>query len=232
MRSGAIVVVAILVVLFLFARGPSGISNQGGSQSSDTSHVTGHLSVVPTIRSITVSPDSVNFGTCSGGSGATDSTAASLGYPNATCQVGASSGASTSFPITVTYTGLPGVVKVSATNAVPSDGGTQWNLCSPESQGTGHGQQSCNGGLGLPGKDQYTVENFGMAVAGATVLTGNASCDKQFDEVPGGGCSASPAEFQSQIQREGLMLTGPNTWDDHSTSWSMTVTWTATTSGS
>jgi hypothetical protein len=29
------------------------------------------------------------------------------------------------------------------------------------------------------------------------------------------------------VQHEGLLLTGPTSWDDHSTSWTLTVTWTA-----
>jgi hypothetical protein len=221
-RSALIVIAAVLVVLFLFTRGSNGSGNQDGSSSSSTSQVTGHLSVVPTIRSITVSPGSVTFHDCTGGNGATNSTPQAMGYPNGSCSVGVT-GVNQSFPITVTYTGLPGTVEVNATSAVPSDGGTNWSLCSPP----GQSQPNCTGGLGLPGKDQYTVENFGQAVANATLVTGNAACDKQFDQGPGGGCSASPAEFQSQTQHEGLMLTGPSTWDDHSTSWTMTVTWTA-----
>jgi hypothetical protein len=53
-------------------------------------------------------------------------------------------------------------------------------------------------------------------------------CDSEFDT--GGGCAATPAEFKSQSQNEGIKLIGPRTWDDHSTSWSVTVTWTAASS--
>ncbi|HEX6522716.1 MAG TPA: hypothetical protein VF070_22325 [Streptosporangiaceae bacterium] len=225
-RSALIVVAAVLVILFLFTRGSNGSGNQDGSPSSSSSQVTGHLSVVPTIRSITVSPGSVTFHDCSGGNGATNSTQQALGYPNGSCTVGTQQ-VGQSFPIAISYTGLPGTVEVNASNAAPADGGTQWSLCSPP----GQGQPNCTGGLGLPGKDQYTVSNFGQAVANANLLTGSASCDKEFDQGPGGGCSASPAEFQSQTQHEGLTLTGPSTWDDHSTSWTMTITWTAVSSG-
>jgi hypothetical protein len=38
-------------------------------------------------------------------------------------------------------------------------------------------------------------------------------------------------EFGKQAQHEGLVLTGPKTWDDHSTSWTMTITWTAVSTG-
>lgn len=223
MRSGAIVVVAILVALFLFTRGSSGTSNQEGSQSSDSSRVTGHLNVVPTIRSITVSPGSVNFGGCRGGIGATGSTDASMGYPNATCSVGGT-GANASYPITVSYTGLPGQVEVSATNAVPSDGGTQWSLCNPLIQG--QNPPACDGGQGLPGKDQYELQSQSAAAATGVALTTTSACDKVFDA--GGVCSAAPPEFGTQTQHENLFLIGPRTWDDHSTSWTMTITWTAT----
>lgn len=222
MRSGVIVAVAILVALFFFTRGSSGTSDQVGSQSSGSSRVTGHLNVVPTIRSITVSPGSVNFGNCNGGNGATDSTGGSLGYPNATCSVGGT-GANATYPITITYTGLPGEVDVSATNAVPADGGTAWSLCNPLVQG--QSPPACDGGQGLPGKDQYELQNQSAAAESGVALTTTSACDKVFDA--GGSCSASPAEFTKQTQHENLFLIGPRTWDDHSTSWTMTITWTA-----
>ncbi len=217
-RSVLLVIAAIAVVLFLFTRGSAGGSSHDTAQYGPSSSTTGHLSVVPTIRSVTVSPDSVNFGDCTGGSGATNSTLQAMGYPNGSCSVGAV-GVNATFPISVSYTGLPGEVYVNATNAVPADGGTQWTLCSPQ------GQSACNGGQGLPGNDQYTVENFAPEVANASALTSTAACDKQFN--PGGGCSAAPAQFATQTQHEGLLLIGPKTWDDHSTSWTMTITWTA-----
>jgi hypothetical protein len=71
------------------------------------------------------------------------------------------------------------------------------------------------------------VMNYAPGVANAGVLTTTPSCDADFDAVPAGGCSASPPELQSQVQHEGLLLTGPETWDDHSTSWTIYVTWTA-----
>jgi hypothetical protein len=184
--------------------------------------VSAHLSVVPTIRSVTVSPGSVNFGSCTGGSGSTTSMNNSMGYPNGICWVG-TIGPDAHFPITVTYTGLPGSVWVSGSNAVPSDNGTNWSLCNPV------GQPACTGGQGKPGKDQFAISTFAPQVANFAVLTGNASCDNEFN--PGGGCSAAPAQSQSQTQHEGIQLTGPTTWDDGSTSWNVSITWIAASTG-
>jgi hypothetical protein len=221
MRSGIAIIAAILVLMFFFSRGTDGNSSTGTNQSN--SSTTGHLSVVPTIRSVTVSPGAVQFGNCTGGNGATDSTSNQMGYPNGLCEVGVDNEA---FPITVSYTGLPGQVYVESTNAVPSDGGAQWTLCSPPAQsGSASGQASCNGNDGLPGDDQYEIQNFGQGVSNATVLNNSAACDQEFK--PSGGCQASPAEFTKEIQHEGLLLTGPESWDDHSTSWTMTITWFA-----
>jgi hypothetical protein len=221
MRSGVIVILAIIVALFFFSRGTDGSTSSNSGSGSDSS-TTGHLSVVPTIRSVTVSPGSVEFGNCSGGNGATNSTDAALGYPNGLCSVGI---VNEKFPITVAYSGLPGQVYVQSSNAVPSDGGTQWALCSPPAGGSQQPRTTCSGTNGLPGTDQYMIQNFAEQVSSATVLDGSAACDEEFD--PAGGCSATPSEFAKQTQHEGLLLTGPASWDDHSTSWTMTITWYA-----
>jgi|SRR5580698_8125011 hypothetical protein len=220
-RYGWLIIAALVVVLFLFSRHPSTATSEQAQTSGGSGTTTGHLSVVPTIRSVTVSPGTVTFGNCTGGSGDTNSLGSSLGYPNGSCSVGMF-GVNESFPITVTYTGIPGKVFVSGSAAVPADNGAQWKLCSPNSSSNG-----CSGANGLPGEDQYMVMNYAPGVANAGVLTTTPSCDADFDAVPAGGCSASPPELQSQVQHEGLLLTGPETWDDHSTSWTIYVTWTA-----
>jgi hypothetical protein len=221
-RTAIIIVAAIVVALFLFARTPSGTSDGQATTTGGGGTTTGHLSVVPTIRSVTVSPGSVTFGNCTGGSGSTNSSGNTLGYPNGSCQVG-SFGVNESVPITVTYTGISGQVYVSGSNADPSDGGSAWTLCSPNA--SSGGSTTCNGGSGQPGSNQYTVENFAEDVPNAGVLTTTPTCDQEFDL--GGGCTATPAEFKNQVQHEGLVLIGPKTWSDHSTSWTITVTWTA-----
>jgi hypothetical protein len=225
-RNGLIILVAALIALLAFTRhSPDAPASAGGQDPpafGGSGSVNAHLSVVPTIRSVTVSPGSVNFGNCTGGSGNTASTPSAMGYPNGVCWVG-STGPNASFPITVTYTGLPGNVWVSGSGAAPADSGTGWSLCNPL------GQPACTGGRGLPGKNQYTVSTFGSQVISFSVLTSSAACDNEFN--PGGGCSAAPAQFQSQTQHEGLQLTGPKTWDDPSTSWNVSITWIAASPG-
>jgi hypothetical protein len=221
-RSAILVIAALVVILLIFTRHsatsdgqqPAPVTGGGGT-------TTAHLKVVPTIRSVTVSPGSVTFGDCSGGSGFTNSTQNTLGYPNGSCTVGAI-GVNEAFPITVTYTGIPGEVYVSGSSAVPADNGANWILCSPPGS---PGQEACGGTHGMPGSDQYMVMNFAESLEKAGVLTPTPSCDEVFDNQ--GGCTATPQEFQSQVQHEGLLLTGPTSWSDHSTSWTVTVTWTA-----
>jgi hypothetical protein len=224
-RNAVLIIAALVVVLFLFSRHSSPATSEQAQTQGGSGTTTGHLSVVPTIRSVTVSPDTVTFGDCTGGSGDTNSVGTSLGYPNGSCSVGLV-GVNQSFPITVTYNGIPGKVFVSGSSAVPADNGASWKLCSPNSS-SGSGSVNCAGDNGLPGEDQYMVMNFAHGVEDADVLSTTASCDMEFDAVAAGGCSAIPPELQNQVQHEGLLLTGPETWDDHSTSWTMTVTWTA-----
>lgn len=221
-RSAILVIAGLAVILLIFSRHAPSSDGQAAAVSGGSGTTTAHLKVVPTIRSVTVSPGTVTFGNCTGGSGYTNSTSNTLGYPNGSCTVGAI-GVNEQFPITVTYTGIPGSVDVSGSDAVPADSGTEWTLCSPP--GSPHGQNACAGAQGLPGDDQYMVMNFAEAVQNAEVLTVTPACDQEFDSH--GGCAATPQEFQHQVQHEGLLLTGPRAWDDHSTSWTMTVTWTA-----
>jgi hypothetical protein len=221
-RSAVIVIAALVVILLIFSRSSPDSDGQSGMVTGNGGSTTAHLAVVPTVRSVTVSPGSVTFGNCSGGSGYTNSTANVLGYPNGSCSVGAI-GVNGTFPITVTYTGIPGSVYVSGSNAVPSDNGTAWTLCSPP--GSPAGQAACSGTQGLPGENQYMMENSAQAVENAGLLTTTPTCDKVFNST--GGCSATPQEFRSQVQHESLVLTGPSSWDDTSTSWTITVTWTA-----
>lgn len=228
-RNALIVIAIVLIGLFAFTRHSPGATtgtadavaaaqSQAPPTFDGSSSVNARLRVVPTIRSITVSPGSVTFGHCSGGAGSTSSTSEQMGYPNGICTVG-SSGANGSFPVTITYKGLPGSVYVGGSSAAPADNGASWSLCTPG------GQPACTGGQDRPGKDQYTVETFAEQVANPAVVFGNRACDQEFDS--GGGCTATPAEFKTQSQTEGIQLMGPNTFDDISTSWSITITWTA-----
>src|SRR5260370_26612747 len=86
-NGGIFVLVAVLIGLFVFARHSSDPppSGQDPPAFGGSGSVTAHLSVVPTIRSVTVSPGSVRFGECTGGAGNTPATAAPMGYPHASC---------------------------------------------------------------------------------------------------------------------------------------------------
>lgn len=221
-RNAVIIIAALVAILLIFSRYTPNGDGQAAPVAGGSGSTTAHLKVVPTIRSVTVSPGSVTFGDCSGGSGFTNSTQNALGYPNGSCTVGAI-GVNETFPITVTYNGIPGSVYVNSSAAIPADNGSGWTLCTPP--GSPANQTSCTGTQGLPGDDQYMVMNFAQAVENAGVLTTAPACDKEFNSH--GGCAATPEEFQSQAQHEGLLLTGPTSWDDHSTSWTVTVTWTA-----
>jgi hypothetical protein len=180
------------------------------------------LKVVPTIVSVTVSPSSAAFGGCSGGNASvnTASTSSALGFPNGHCSLG-TPGAHGSFPITITNTGVAADVYVSAGNAVPSDGGTQWGLCN---FGT-NPVAACSGDGGkLPGANQYVIQNFTAGSTNPSGLTGTLTCDTQF---AAGQCSA----VQGDAQSEGILLTGPASSSDQSTSWTVTITWTAVSLG-
>jgi hypothetical protein len=223
-RSGLIILVAVMIALFGFA-GHS--SDQTGGNGQDppafggSGSVTAHLNVVPTIRSVTVSPGSVNFGNCINGTGDTASAGDKMGYPNGICLVG-NTGSNGHFPVTVTYTGLAGNVWVHADNAV-SDHNGSWSLCNPT------GKPACIGGQNQPGKNQFEVMTFAQEVNNYHILTSDAQCDTEFDS--GGACAATPAEFQSQTGHEGIRLIGPASSDDSSTSWSVTIIWQAESSG-
>ena len=219
-RSGLIILVAVLVALFGFARhspDPSAsTSGQDPPAFGGSGSVTAHLKVVPTIRSVTVSPDSVNFGSCQEGSGDTASAGDQLGYPNGICWVG-DTGSNGHFPVTVTYTGLAGNVWVHAENAVSGSG--SWSLCDPT------GKPACTGDQNNPGDNQVTVMTFAQDVNDYHMLTSDAECDIEFQA--GGFCTAAPAQFQSVTAHEGIRLIGPKASDDSSTSWSVTIIWQA-----
>ena len=207
-RTWAFVLLAVALLLAVIA-----FTNRPAPAASNGDSISISLKAVPTIRSVTVSPDTASFSNCNGGSAGADtkSTSNELGYPNGYCWVGAP-GASGSFPITIKYQGPPGQVFVVGGNAVPSDGGPQWGLCNPSA--------ACSGPGGAPGVNQYMVKNFGTDTNSSTGLTGSLSCDQEFSAR---GCSATPG----QSQKEGIELIGPQSSGSTSSSWTVTVTWAA-----
>ena len=219
--SGLRLVAALVAVAGLAACATSSGGTPAGTPGKGSS-IAISLKVVSTIVAVTVSPSSANFGGCAGGNGSvnTASTSAALGFPNGHCSLG-TPGAHGSFPITITNTGVAADVYVNGANAVPSDKGTEWGLCN---FGT-NPSVKCSADEGkLPGNNQYVVQNFTSGSMNPTGLTGGMTCDTQF---AAGGCSA----VQGVAQAEGILLTGPASSSDQSTSWTVTITWTAVSLG-
>lgn len=176
------------------------------------------LKTVPTIRAVTVSPAKAAFAHCIGGYPSLDtvSTASRLGFPDGTCWVGSRS----SFPITITNTGIASYIDINGSDATPADDDGDWSLCNegrhPAVACTGTGKSK-----GKPGNDQYYLANFSPAGAGSKAgLTGTAECDVAF--AAGGKCWAPAGASQT----EAFELTGPQQTSDTSTSWTVTITWT------
>jgi hypothetical protein len=171
------------------------------------------LTTVPTIRSVTVSPASASFATCSGGMASqnTRSTTSKLGFPNGRCVVGLVNPGI--YPITITNTGIASAIYVSGSSASPADGGTEWALCNRGFNPF----VDCRGHDGLPGSDQYFVENFSPLGDRHSGLSDTPTCDIEF----GPRCWA----VQGASQTEGLELIGPSGSSDSSTKWSLTITW-------
>jgi len=177
------------------------------------------LRTVPTIRSVTVTPDKATFGDCSGGSAGADtaSTTSRLGYPNGHCWYGRP-GPNGVFPITITNTGIASAIDVSGSSADPADDGDQWNLCNIGQ----HPVVACTGGRqhSEPGTDQYLIKNFSPDNSpDRSGLTSNPACDHQFNQ--SGGCVVPQGAFQT----EGIELIGPSASTDNSTRWTVTITW-------
>jgi hypothetical protein len=206
-RTGWIVffvLLALALVFVFFLNRPAKVAGNGASIAIS-------LKTVPAVRSVTVSPGKATFSGCTGGNGAADekSTSTELGYPNGHCWDGNPGG---TFPIKIKYSGPPGKVYVSGSNAVPAAGSTQWSLCNPAA--------ACTGPDGQPGANQYMVKNFAAGRNSSTGLTGTLACDQEFGAQ---GCSATPG----QSQTEGVELIGPESSGNTSPSWTITITWAA-----
>lgn len=168
------------------------------AQAGDTGSTTTTVHTV--VRSITVTPAAVTYGTCTGGS----STGDLLGFPNGRCSV---------TPGTIVITNGPTAshIEVVGTDATAADGGTGWQLC------------QCT-----PGNDQYAVQT--IAASGTGTFTGpqlstGYVCDTAYAAHNGTpGCAA--AAGQASVG-EGLALTGPARSTDNAGTFTARVTWIA-----
>ena len=207
--TGRIWVVLIAAVLAIVGIGAIRSSKPNPSPSASTNAT---VNVIASTRSITVSPGSVTFKHCSGGSPDNPSTSTKLGYPNATCSVGLTS-ADGPLPIKIHNTGTRAKIEVSASNANPSGTGPEWQLCGPP------GTVSCTSGSN-PGENQFEawITAKGIPRAG---LTASAVCDSDFSAA--NGCNAK----RGQSGNEGIQLLGPAGFNSTSTSYTITITWMA-----
>jgi hypothetical protein len=203
---------AALAAMGVVGVGAVALTGRASNSPSGASTVA-TLKVVTTLRSVTVSPAKTTFAHCTGGHDPFHSTPRAMGYPNGRCSVGK---AGTIWPITI-RNGVRADMFVQSSSAIPSDGLSSWQLCNLGS----HPAVRCTGPDGLPGPDQFVVENFSSAGQSTTGLTLRGHCDAQFS--PAGGCLA----LSGQLQREGIELIGPSIPDDTSRTWTVTITWTA-----
>jgi hypothetical protein len=162
---------------------------------------------------VTVSPAKTTFSDCSGGHYPFASTPSAMGYPHASCLVGRPG---TTWPITI-KNGVRAKILVRSSSAIPANGGTPWQLCNLGP----HPVVPCKGRAGLPGRDQFVVENFSNDGQNNSGLTSTRHCDTEFG--PAGACLAQ----SGQSQHEGVELVGPSTPDDTSRTWTVIITWTA-----
>jgi hypothetical protein len=221
LRTGSRAAVAILAAAGLAGCSTGGTSSAPGTPGGSSS-ISISLKTVPTVVSVSVSPSTTRFGSCTGGNRSVDtaSTSDALGFPNGQCWVG-KAGSGGSYPITITNTGVAARIFVNGGNAVPSDGGTQWGLCNlGSSPAVGCAEASGK----LPGNNQYLLQNFAAGSENTAGLTSNSVCDPEF---AAGSCAAVTGD----AQQEGIAITGPELSSDTSTSWTVTIKWTAVSLG-
>jgi hypothetical protein len=173
---------------------------------------TATLQVVPTMRTVIVSPGTTKFGRCYGGKYGLRSTGKALGFPNGHCSIG--SRKKRVFPIKIAN-GREAEIYVKSSAAVPADGKTEWKLCNRGSAPV----VACKGPNDNPAKDQFIVQNFSKRGLNETGLTRSRTCDAEFGQSK--DCLAATGE----TEREGIRLIGPHWPDDPSTTWTVTITW-------
>jgi hypothetical protein len=170
----------------------------------------------PPVLSLTVSPSTITYTNCAGGS----STPSTLGFPNGTCAVGDSPTlAGSPGGVTITNTGEPSQIDVNGGNATPSDLVTPWSLTTS-----------------LPGANQFSEETSGsVGIGHGTLLddaplvsdshlTSTPACDEAFD-VPGGNCTTAIASGVATTEQ--LIMKGPSSSTDTSSTLATVITWTA-----
>lgn len=176
--------------------------------ASTSGSSTGTVNVTPpAVRSITVSPSSFTFGACH--DNANNPTGSYLSFPNGYCYID-NSGTG----ITITNGTASSHIDIQGADAIPSDAGTHWTLCTA-------GTTACTGSGGEPGQDQF-AERSDISGQESPWLTASAQCDSAFD-APNTSCAATAG----QAATETLTLVGPSGSTDPSTTFTTVWTWTA-----
>ncbi len=205
---------AVLIVAILAIAGIGAVNKSAQTTTIPGASTSATVNVLPTTRSITVSPGEATFSDCHRGQWPYHSTSTLLGQPNGECSVG-TLGAHGKYPITIDNLGIPSNIEVSASNAVPADNGARWQLCSTQAH------PACTGPGGAPGPNQYKARTAASGELNTTALTTDPACDFVFDA--NGGCRAA----RGQSRREGIKLIGPTRFSDSSASFTITITWIA-----
>ena len=193
---------------------PAAFSDSGNAVHA-TIKVAGGSEEPPPTRSVTVSPSTVTYGSCTE-NGTGKPTGNELKLPAGECFAPTQS-ADGAAEITVTNGSEPSQIDVAGAQAAPNGGGTDWQLC-------GNGL-TCTGSDGQqPGADQYLEATLSLAgeLQTGAILTGAPQCDKAFQ--PGAaGCQASADEHHAEL----LAIEGPESSSSRSATFTTSITWTA-----
>ena len=188
----ALAAVATLAALVVFAV-PAGAGSNGTA--------TGTVTIA--LRSVSVSPDTFTYDQCQNTGNATPG---ELLIPNGTCSTAVNA-------LTVTNGDTPASIEVSASNFVPADNGTPWQLCLADPA------PACTGGSLVPGPDQARAEVFNSVGTHENVIN-SPVCEHFFNT----SCGESAAGEVAQV---GADVIGPSSSTDQSPTFSNTITWIA-----
>jgi len=128
--------------------------------------------------------------------------------------------------VTVTNGPVAGAIDVQGADAVPSDGGTHWQLCGGPggtdcsgAANDGVSEAPLGGSANYPGQDQYQEETEDEG-GDSPALTNNPQCDTAYY---GMNCQASAGQAIS----ESIVFLGPSASTDPSGTFTSSIMWTA-----
>ncbi len=155
-------------------------------------------SLAVAVRSVNVTPTSFTIGNCT-----LDGTPNLLQFPNDQCSAGA---------FTITNGTAPAHIDEKLSLFTPTDNGQAWGPCGAS------GNSACAGTSGAPGRNQFTwTSNWGQVFG-----TGN-QCDQHATPA----VSPCPMTGPAAVATDQYTLTGPTSATDLSSSFTITLTWSA-----